>query len=137
MSSITFTVPGRIGGKQRAGRLVLPGGKVRSFNPAQTRSQEAIVRQIAALAMRGKRPMLGPMRVIMNIWRQPPASWSKKRVAETVWITGKPDTDNTQKLFYDAMNGIVWKDDAQIASVVWNRRYAYDQEFIAVEVIPL
>lgn len=135
---LSFTIPGRIGGKQRAGRKHLPGGKVRSFNPKQTVSQEAIVRQIAAVEMRGRKLMAGPVGVEITVWRVPPKSWSAKKRAAAFWVTGKPDVDNTQKLIYDALNGIVWLDDAQISKVDYERRYSHDSgERIDVKIMEL
>lgn len=124
--AVTFTVPGRIGGKQRAGRMRLPGGAVRSFNPKKTESQEAMVRTIAAMAMRQQRavPIEGPVALTIDMQMRPPRSWSAKRRAAARWVTGKPDADNTAKLVSDALNGICWNDDSQIARLLVTRRYA-------------
>lgn len=47
-----------------------------------------------------------------------PKSWPKKRRADAlagrVAPTGKPDVDNLLKTV-DALNGVVWADDAQVA----------------------
>jgi len=37
----------------------------------------------------------------------------------------KPDLDNLQKGLFDAMNGIVYKDDCQIVSVTAKKHYCY------------
>lgn len=122
--AIHFTVPGRINGKQRAGRKFLGGNNIRTFTPAKTASHEAIVRQIAALAMRGRPLFAGPVALNIVVTRQPPVSWSQKKRAGTAWITSKPDWDNIGKLISDALNGIAWLDDAQVAVANVNKMYS-------------
>lgn len=117
--TLTFTIPGRIGGKGRP-RMTRKG---HVYTPAKTQSDEAVVRQLACLALRGRPPMDGPLGLHIRIVRIHPKSWSKKR-REARWVTGKPDCDNVLKLIADAMNGIVYGDDAQIAQVLVSRMYA-------------
>lgn len=119
MISISFTVPGQMSGKGRA----KTGQGGHHYTPAKTRSQEAIVRHYANEAMRNVARMKGPLRLLIHVYRHPPQSWSKKRKAAAVWITGKPDWDNLGKLVSDAMNGIVYADDSQIADANVKRRY--------------
>lgn len=133
---ISFTVPGPIRGKQRAGRMVLPGGKVRSFNPRQTETNEKLIRDYASLRMRGHAPFAGAMFLSIRLYKTYPKSWSKKRVRETSWITGKPDPDNIAKLVADALNKIVWFDDAQIACLLVTRRFAAT-EYTEIYIQPL
>ena len=56
-----------------------------------------------------------------------PASWSKRKqamaLAGTVYPTSKPDIDNVEKILFDGLNGIVWKDDVQVVDVVKRKRY--------------
>jgi len=120
--SISFTIAGRIGGKGRP-RGFVRGGKVAMFTPAKTVSDEAIVRHTAHSVMRGAPPLVGPIRLVVQTWRQPPVSWSLKKRAAAKWITSKPDFDNTLKLISDALNGIAYLDDAQIASGHHQKQY--------------
>lgn len=46
-----------------------------------------------------------------------PKSWNKKKKAAAYWHTQPPDTDNCIKGIKDALNGIAYKDDAQICDV--------------------
>lgn len=119
MMSITFHVPGQMGGKGRA----RTGNGGHHYTPAKTRSQEAVIRHYASTAMRGMARLEGPLRLLIRVHRHPPKSWSKKRKAAAIWITGKPDWDNLGKLVSDAMNGIVYADDSQIADARVTRRY--------------
>lgn len=125
--SISFTVPGRIGGKGRA----KSGAGGNHYTPAKTRSDEGIVRHYASEAMRGWRRYEGAVRLTITVYRHPPKSWSKARRAAARWITGKPDWDNIGKLVSDALNGIAYDDDAQVADGQVKRRYL-EPEFASV-----
>ena len=120
---LSFTVPGPIRGKQRAGRMRLPGGGIQSFNPKATVSNEKLIRDFAFVQMRGRTPFVGPIRVSIFVFKVPPASWSAKKKENAQYATGKPDIDNIAKLVGDALNKIVWHDDAQIADLIVNRRF--------------
>jgi len=47
---------------------------------------------------------------------------------------GKPYIDNMLKALYDACNGIVWRDDAQIVEVTAKKEYAETVPHIVLEV---
>lgn len=134
MAQIAFTIPGRLPGKKRAGRRHFGGTTVQSYNPPETASAEGVVRWYAAQATNNRVPvMLGPIRISIYAWRIPPKSWSVKKRHRTEYVTGKPDVDNSQKLIFDALNGVVWRDDAQIADVHFVRKYSMcDQERIEI-----
>jgi len=58
------------------------------------------------------------MRLIFQF--QTPKSWSKKKTEaalERGYHTQKPDADNLEKGIKDALNGIAYIDDAQVAEV--------------------
>ena len=129
MASLRFTVPGTLDGKQRAGRRTLYSGQVRSFNPHKTERLEKLIRQHAMLEMRGKKMMVGPLSMTVNVKRVYPRSWSKAKRAKVLFITGKPDADNQLKLVGDACNNTVFKDDSQIACIALTRVYGASDEF--------
>jgi len=134
MTSISFTIPGRIAGKARGRAVADKFGRITVYTAKKTRSHEALVRHFAAQAMRGVAKMEGPVELHVNMWLNPPPSWSKKKRGITKWITGKPDCDNVLKLLSDAMNHIVYTDDLQIARVSFVRRYTMVPEHIYVRV---
>lgn len=135
--TVAFTVPGRLGGWQRTGRH-LRSGVVQSYTPSKMRSHQATVKWFAQVPMRGRALLEGPLRLDIEMWRIPPKSWSKKKVAQTQYVTGTPDLDNCVKLIGDALNGVVWRDDAQIADLRIMRRYApTGGEYVEVTVTPL
>ena len=85
-----------------------------------------------AIEQVGNPVLQGPLSVSVAISVGIPDSWSKKKRAAAlsgeIRPTGKPDFDNTTKLICDALNGIVWKDDAQITDARFSKRYAETPE---------
>jgi Holliday junction resolvase RusA-like endonuclease len=85
--------------------------------------------------VKNRLPLLrGPLRMLIEVSRNYPKSWPPKRCAVTDYITGKPDWDNTAKLIGDALNGICFEDDAQIADGRLVRRYHTSAEQITVTI---
>lgn len=122
--SIVFTVPGRLGGKGRP-RFSAIARRVRVFTPAKTKYYEALVRHFAQHTMtrRGFRMLVGPLHMHVQASLHHPKRFSQKARKAAVWVTGRPDCDNVLKLIGDALNGLAYKDDAQIASLCFQRRY--------------
>lgn len=113
------------------GKLIGKGrprfGRGRAYTPAKTVAAERSLGWIAKEAMsRAGLPLLaGPLRLSVSVMALRPPSWSKKKALATTFITGKPDADNQIKLIGDALNGIVWNDDSQIAEIEFRRVYAH------------
>lgn len=65
--------------------------------------------------------------VELDIFRPIPKSFSKRKVLEAqasvLRPTTKPDIDNYIKQIFDALNGLIWEDDAQIVSVKARKFY--------------
>lgn len=125
---VRVMIPGRVGGKGRH-RSFVRNGRVLHVTPEKTMSQEALVRSFAALEMRKmKMPiMTGPVGVNIIVFLRTPKSWSKKRSAQALWATGKPDLDNIAKLFLDATQGIVMANDTQVTWLAVKRVYDNQQ----------
>lgn len=126
MREISFTIPGRIGGK---GRPRFDPRSGRAYTPKATETMEGIVRHFAHQAMVAEHaPMLmGPLSLSIQQWRMPPKSWSKAKTKAAEYVTGKPDADNIIKLCADSMNAVVYQDDSQIAELYFVRRYSSDE----------
>lgn len=133
MSDIMIVIPGKPCAWQRA----RSNGKVRFDSPEQARNKLTIS-QIGAEAMRGRAPLEGPIEVIVAAFWLYPKSMTKKRRGTygAHFFTSRPDADNIMKLIGDALNGIVWRDDAQIVTVQVSKRYAITQQTV-IRVIPL
>lgn len=48
----------------------------------------------------------------------------KDKYKEVVWHTKTPDIDNCIKFLADALNGVFWRDDSQICSIIAQKLYA-------------
>lgn len=139
MTSIAFTVPGTPVGKGRP-KFARRGNFVTTYTPEKTASYENLVKVKAQEAMTGKPVIDGAVAVTIWLWVTPPASWSQKKqraaLAGEIKPTSKPDADNCIKGIFDAMNGIVFRDDKQVVDLVAKKRYA-STAMAKVEVMPL
>jgi len=121
---ITVEISGVPKGKGRP-RFVRATGH--AFTPQPTRSYESALKYSAHLAMTGKVPLEGPLRIELSALFPIPASWSQKKkaaaAAGNLRPTGRPDLDNLMKML-DAFNGVVWRDDAQVVSASIRKAYS-------------
>ncbi len=124
---VSFTVPGRPQAKQRV-RTVRATGL--HYTPERTVSYEGLVAYAGAEAMRAAGipgPVSGPLSVRVTVFMPIAASWSLKKRQQArdgaLLPTGKPDLDNIGKIL-DALNMVVWGDDAQIVNLILQKRYA-------------
>jgi Holliday junction resolvase RusA-like endonuclease len=86
--------------------------------------------------MAGRPPLEDALRVSVLAYFGIPASWSaKKRAAALAGLvrpTKRPDWENVAKML-DALNGVVWRDDAQVVSGLIEKHYS-DRPRLRVEV---
>lgn len=82
----------------------------------------------------------GPVRVEMEIRHPIRQSWTKAKKAGAlggqVAPTIKSDIDNILKIWFDAFNDCMWKDDTQVIEVHAKKSFAEDPSVLA-RVIPL
>jgi Holliday junction resolvase RusA-like endonuclease len=113
---IRFKIYGEPVAKGRP-RFSFRGKFARAYTPAKTAAAENNLRA-QALMYKPVNPLDTALFVGIKVFRSIPKSMSKKRIeaAEKGEIrpVTKPDIDNYQKLVYDALNGIFWRDDSQI-----------------------
>ena len=123
---IEFHVPGPPVGKGRP-RIGRVGAHARMFTPAKTVSYESTVALAAQQAMFNRPLFDGAVGVTLAIDCPIPASWSQKKQADAlhgrILPTTKPDIDNVEKAIFDALNGVVWRDDVQVVRVSKAKRY--------------
>lgn len=133
---INFTIPGQPQGKGRA-RAFVRHGNVAHYTPAKTRSYEGVITTLAMEAMRGSAPSDQPLALELDMCFEIPRSWPlwKAQAARQgkVVPTTKPDADNVAKAVKDACNGVVWRDDCQVVTVMIRKRYS-DSPCVAVSV---
>ena len=69
-------------------------------------------------------PLQGPLRLKCSFLMPRPKRLYRKKDAEgEVWSSSRPDLDNLIKAVKDALNGIVWHDDSQVASLTVEKHY--------------
>ena len=128
---LDFTVYAKAVGKARP-RVTTRGGYAHAYTPAKTREFENLVGWSAKRAMCQRLPVASGRALFVQITVSlvPPLSWSKKRRSEAfgAFCSKKPDTDNVAKAILDAMNGIVYEDDAQVVGLIVQKFYAEKDE---------
>jgi Holliday junction resolvase RusA-like endonuclease len=123
MRIVQFTVTGRPLAKGRV-RFTKTG---HAFTPDRTVNFEGKLALAAQAAMDGRPPVEGAVAVTLEVHLPIAVSWSKKKreaaVLGQIRPTGRPDLDNFAKML-DALNLVVWNDDAQIVELVVFKRYS-------------
>jgi Holliday junction resolvase RusA-like endonuclease len=136
MDPITFSLSGDPQGKGRA-RAFVRHGHVGHYTPEKTRTYEGMIRTAAMDAMAGLAPVDVPVEITLSAIFAVPASWSEKKrqaaIRGEIKPAKKPDIDNVIKAWTDAMNGVVFRDDALIVKGSFAKAYG-PQALVAVTV---
>jgi Holliday junction resolvase RusA-like endonuclease len=112
------------------------------YVPPEQRNAAAALRLAAAEAMHhgGHAVLDEPLSLHLLAEFPVPASWSKKKRARAILgeirPAGRPDIDNLYKLAADAMNGVVYRDDALIVEC-WLRKIYGVQPKLVCTVAPI
>lgn len=108
-----FTIPGAPQGKARP--KVTRNG---NFTPRKTREYEELVRAVWRQSGSERFPDGEPLEVLIAAYYPAPKSATKSNrfqmLLGKIRPTKKPDWDNIGKIVCDALNGLAYKDDAQI-----------------------
>ena len=121
IATLSFTVMGETVGQGRP-RFSNRGGVTRAYEPKKSAEEKAVVRLVAQQAMEEQGWNLPspemPIMVEIVSYRKVPKS-KQRWYAEAARLglvvpLNKSDLDNCEKLYLDAMNGIVYPDDKQI-----------------------
>lgn len=124
LDRIAFSVGGRPVQWQRTGSH---HGK-RVFTPHAMRKAAKAITAAGKSAMGNRAPLTGPVRLTVVTVYAVPKSWPKKlqdAIADgaVVYKTSVPDLDNLGKLVSDALNGVAFVDDSQVAELLNRKRY--------------
>lgn len=118
----TFTIPGKPVGKGRP-RFSCNG----TYTPEKTANYETLVKWAYAEAYPVQRPFEDPVELVITAYYAIPKSWPKKKQqlaqAGELRPMVKPDADNIVKIISDALNGLAYKDDAQVVTVSFEKWY--------------
>ena len=134
MSTVTVTILGKPIGKGRP-RFSTAGGFARSYTPAKTVEYENLVRM--EWEKTGAKKLEGAISATIICHFPIPKSVSKKRRAlmDGRFYTSKPDCDNIAKIILDALNGIAYDDDSQVAMLSVTKLYNADETMVKVTLV--
>lgn len=127
--NFTFVVPGEPVPWARA----RTNGK-RHYTDPKVATYKRTVAAVAQACMHPRKPHSGPVVLEMRAVLPIPASWSAKRRAaalEGLEAPGKkPDWDNLGKAVSDALNGVVYVDDAQVVRASVEKVYGNSPQMV-------
>ena len=122
---IEIVLDGKPLGKERV-RFVKATG--RTFTPERTVNYESRLALAGQTVMNGRPLLVGPLALEVTSFVPIPASkpkkWQAAALAGEHRPTTKPDIDNVCKAACDALNLVVWTDDAQIVEATLKKFYS-------------
>lgn len=131
--NISFTIMGEPTGKGRP-KFSRQGNFVKAYTPEKTEKYEHWVK-LSYIEKYGNKKSFAddaPLYVYIDAYYNIPKSVSKKKAAMMmrgdILPTKKPDCDNIIKIILDALNGLAYKDDQQVAKVSVAKRYVYSTD---------
>lgn len=134
---LTYSMNGLPRGQGRP-RATARRGFATVYKASADRTYESSVRRVAEAAMSGRPPFEGPLILSVRFRLPIPKSATKRTrsamAAGLIAPTTKPDLSNALKAIEDAMNRVVFIDDAQVVRGVQEKIYA---EVPGVDVILL
>lgn len=123
--------------QQERPRATGRGRFIRVYDPPKTAKFKRELKQLAVDKMQGKDKFDSAISVTIRFFRKVQKSISKKEHARRtkghVRPIIKPDLDNYIKSTLDALNGVIWTDDATIVELNTSKWYADDPK-IEIEV---
>lgn len=127
---ISFIVYGEPVGKQRPRVVKNRNGKIVAYTPSKTKVYEQTVRAAFLKELEKNESeidLAAAKKLSIYFWLKRPKSSKRK------YPTVKPDIDNLIKSVLDALNGIAYRDDAQIIDISASKTY-HDKNFSLVAV---
>ena len=122
---ITFVIYGEPQGKGRP-KFTLTG---HAYTPERTKTYEAEI--VAAFRrefpdfVRWEKgvPLRVRIKAVYGIPRSDSGLMAARKASGEIRPTKKPDADNVEKIVLDAINGIAWRDDAQVVDLRTTKVY--------------
>ena len=107
-------------------RATVIGGHARIYTPKDTENYEKKIHD-AWVKANGEAPFSGPVVVRLHFGMSIPKSTSKVNkvgmLERRIRPVTKPDVDNLAKSVLDAINGVAYKDDNQIVTLLAKKYY--------------
>ena len=117
-------------------RFVRRGQYVSTYTPKETGEYEKKIKEVY-LYGKHKKFENEPLKVKIMAYYKPPESMSKRKKEELIkkhhWRYKKPDIDNIAKVVCDALNGVAYNDDKQIAMLFITKQYG-EEDKIVIEI---
>ena len=122
-NKISFTVPG-----QPQGKLRPRWSRTRMYSPEKTVNYETYIKEMFVITYPDFVLLEGALEITITAWMMIPKSTSKKRaklmVDRVIRPDKKPDWDNLSKVVGDALEGLAYKNDAQIVDGILHKYYS-------------
>lgn len=125
---VQFTISGEPCGKGRP-RFATVGGYVKTYTPKETVSYENLIK--ISYRMKYGLERFGdtqPLMMCVKAYYSIPKSTSKKNrqlmLDKKIRPTKKPDWDNIGKIVADSLNGVAYRDDAQVVDALIRKYYS-------------
>jgi Holliday junction resolvase RusA-like endonuclease len=123
---INFTIYGEPTAQGRP-RATSRGGFIKLYDPEKSRSYKELVYS-EAVQVKPDELLQCELVAVINAYFSIPKSkskkWKEQARAEIIKPTKKPDADNVAKLILDGCNGILYKDDSQIVTLIVHKKYS-------------
>ena len=114
--------------------------KKRRYTPTETRECKEAIALRFKMVYPGEAPLTGALKLNLEVGIAVPKSCSKKerlyRLGEGYYHCQKPDLDNLEKTVKDALNGLAYRDDCQVA-VCSKEKHWSDDHFVRIELYPV
>lgn len=118
-------------------RFACMGKHVRTYTPTTTAEFEQKIRIAARSSINPMPKFDGPLSVSIVFGMPVPKSWPRKAREDALrgvlMPKARPDIDNLEKAVLDALNGLLWVDDAQVVRKIGEKRYV-EEPFVEVSV---
>jgi Holliday junction resolvase RusA-like endonuclease len=129
---IEILIPGEPVGKQRAKifPIKMKSGFIvrRGVTPTKTKNYETLIKELFAIDYPGFIPLEGPLVLSIEAFLTIASSKSEKKKAAMasglIVPTKKPDLDNVMKTVADALQGVAYLNDSQIADAHIKKRFS-------------
>lgn len=132
---IIVSVPGPPVAKGRP-RVTARGKFARVYTPAKTRHYEDTIRCAAVEVMKDRKPIEGAIVLSVTAYVGMPESLRGAKRSDAIdgilKPTTRPDADNYAKAALDGCNGILFRDDSQVADLIVRKRYSVEPRLVIV-----
>lgn len=107
-------------------------GKYGTYTPQKTKNYEELIKLSFANKYPKFTPFMGELGVKIDAIFEVPKSYSQKKKVMLIHTgyTHRPDVDNLTKSVLDALNGLAYKDDAQVCSLHFDKYYGEEAKVV-------